>query len=103
MEHEENANQTGMLAGLGMAGQPGEYDALPSVYSTIFDINYDAVGDLDPRLEIVYEWQEPFQKGVVYYLGKGSVRGVLLWNVSRGLDAARQLIGQPYAPGSITL
>ena len=37
VEHEENANLTGMLAGQGMAGQPGRYETLPSVYSTLFD------------------------------------------------------------------
>jgi NADPH-dependent 2,4-dienoyl-CoA reductase/sulfur reductase-like enzyme len=92
VEHEENANQTGMLAGLGMAGQPGRYEALSSVYSTLFDIQYDAVGELDPQHTIVYDWQEPFQKGVAYYLAGGQVRGVLLWNMTHGLDAARQLI-----------
>lgn len=94
-EHEENANLTGMLAGQGMAGRPGRYDALPAVYSTLFDLHYDAVGDLDPRLPIVYDWEEPFQKGVAYYLDGARVRGVLLWNMSRGLDIARQLIAAP--------
>ncbi len=92
VEHEENTNLTGMLAGQGMAGQPGSYEGLPSVYSTIFDISYDAVGLLDPRLEVIYDWQEPFQKGVMYYTEQGRVRGVILWNVPRGLDAARKLI-----------
>ncbi len=92
VEHEENANQTGMLAGLGMAGQPGRYEALSSVYSTLFDLHYDAVGELDPQHTIVYDWQEPFQKGVAYYLFDGRVRGVLLWNLTHGLDTARQLI-----------
>ncbi len=94
-EHEENANLTGMLAGQGMAGQPGRYETLPSVYSTLFDLTYDAVGDLDPRLPVVYDWEEPFQKGAVYYLDGSRVRGVLLWNLSRGLDVARQLIAGP--------
>jgi len=92
VEHEENANTTGMIAGQGMAGQPGQYDTLPSVYSKLCEIRYDAVGDLDPRLEIRYDWEEPFQKGKVYYTREGRVRGVLLWNISRGLDEARQQI-----------
>jgi 3-phenylpropionate/trans-cinnamate dioxygenase ferredoxin reductase component len=94
-EHEENANQTGMLAGLGMAGQPGEYINLPSVYSALFDIHYDAVGELDPRLPVVFDWQEPYQKGTAYYMEADQVRGVLLWNLSRGLDIARQIIADP--------
>lgn len=100
VEHEENANLTGFLAGQGMAGQPGSYTTLPSVYSSLFDMNYDAVGLLDPALQVVYDWQEPFKKGVVYTLQEGRVRGVLLWNISRGLDAARELIGAqgPFLP-----
>ena len=78
-----------------MAGQPTPYQQLPSVYSKVFDLNYDAVGDLDPQMELVYDWQEPFQKGVIYYTQAGRVRGVLLWNVARGLDAAREMIADP--------
>jgi hypothetical protein len=77
-----------------MAGQPGRYEMLSSVYSTLFDIHYDAVGELDPQFTIVYDWQEPFKKGVAYYLSSGRVRGVLLWNLSRGLEIARQLIAE---------
>ncbi len=95
VEHEENANLSGQLAGMGMAGQPQMYHHLPSVYSSLFDIHYDAVGELDPAYEVVYDWQEPLRKGVVYYLQGGRVRGVLLWNISRGLDAARQVIAEP--------
>jgi 3-phenylpropionate/trans-cinnamate dioxygenase ferredoxin reductase component len=92
VEHEENANMTGQLAGLVMAGQPGTYDHLPSFYSSMFDINYDAVGEMDPQAEIVYDWLEPYQKGAVFFTKQGVVRGVLLWNMSRGLDTARQMI-----------
>lgn len=95
VEHEEHANLTGQYAGMGMAGQLTRYDYLPSVYSHVFAINYDAVGDLDPRMTIVYDWQEPFQKGAAFYLAENRVRGVLLWNISRGLDQARALIANP--------
>ena len=95
VEHEENANLSGQLAGLGMAGQPQVYDHLPAVYSSLFEISYDAVGELDPSSEIFYDWQEPFRKGVIYYLRAGRARGVLLWNVSKGLDLARRLLTEP--------
>ena len=94
-EHEENANITGHLAGQAMAGEPERYETLPSVYSTLFDVSYDAVGELDPQLDILYDWQEPFQKGAAYYMMQGRVRGVLLWNLNRGLDIARELIAAP--------
>jgi hypothetical protein len=70
------------------------------VYSSIFDIRYDAVGDLDPALDIWMDWQEPFQTGTIYYRKEDRVRGVLLWNISRGLDEARRLIAEP---GPLTL
>lgn len=97
VEHEENANLTGMTAGQGMAGELGKYHTLPSVYSKLFGINYDAVGELDPNLTIVYDWHEPFQEGIIYYTANGLVRGALLWNLNKGLDDARQQIGKPLA------
>jgi 3-phenylpropionate/trans-cinnamate dioxygenase ferredoxin reductase component len=99
VEHEENANMGGLTAGQNMAGKQVSYDLLPAVYSTLFDVSYDAVGELDPRLEILYDWQEPLQKGTAYYLKEGRVRGVLLWNLSHGLERARELIA---ATGPLT-
>lgn len=96
VEHEEHANLSGQFAGMAMAGSPARYDHLPSVYSKVFDINYDAVGELDPALHVVYDWQEPFVKGAAYYLKDQRVRGVLLWNISGAIEKARQLIAGPY-------
>jgi hypothetical protein len=63
----------------------------------MFELGYEAVGELNPQLETYADWQEPFKKGVIYYLSEGRVRGVLLWNVWDMLPAARELIA---APGS---
>jgi len=38
-------------------------------------VGYEAVGELDPRLETVAKWNEQFREGVVYYLRDGPVRG----------------------------
>ncbi len=92
VEHESNANAMGRAAGLAMAGQPAPYDELPFFYSDLFDLGFEAVGDLDPRLETFADWKEPFRKGVVYYLAKDRVRGVLLWNTWDQVDNARRLI-----------
>ncbi|HEX2912753.1 MAG TPA: FAD-dependent oxidoreductase [Chloroflexia bacterium] len=95
VEHEDNANTMGRLAGRAMAGALETYDTyLPSFYSDLFDLGYEAVGELDSRLEIVEDWQEPYREGVVYYLQNGRVRGVLLWNVWGQVETARELIGQ---------
>jgi hypothetical protein len=49
---------------------------------------------------MVEDWQDPFKKGVVYYLRDGRVRGVLLWNVWDQVKAARRLIAErgPFRP-----
>jgi NADPH-dependent 2,4-dienoyl-CoA reductase/sulfur reductase-like enzyme len=95
VEHEDNANTMGKFAGRAMAGEQINYDHLPFFYSDLFDLGYEAVGELDSRLETVADWQEPHRKGVVYYLHDGRVRGVLLWNVWKKVDAARSLIAEP--------
>lgn len=95
VEHEDNANTMGRAAGESMAGQSVLYHHLPFFYSDLFDLGYEAVGELDPRLEIVEDWKEPYRAGVLYYLKDRRVRGVLLWNIFGQVDAARRLIAEP--------
>lgn len=95
VEHEDNANTMGRVAGLNMAGRETRYDHLPFFYSDLFELGYEAVGTLDARLETVVDWKEKFREGVVYYLKAGRVRGVLLWNTWGQVDHARQLIAEP--------
>ncbi|HET7035939.1 MAG TPA: FAD/NAD(P)-binding oxidoreductase [Thermomicrobiaceae bacterium] len=92
VEHEDNANVMGRRAGQNMAGATEPYDYLPFFYSDLFDLGYEAVGELDARLETVVDWKEPNREGVIHYLRDGRVRGVLLWNVWDQVEAARQLI-----------
>jgi NADPH-dependent 2,4-dienoyl-CoA reductase/sulfur reductase-like enzyme len=96
VEHEDNALSMGRAAGRAMAGDPSTYAHLPFFYSDLFDLGYEAVGQLDPSGETVADWKEPFREGVVYYLRDGRVRGVLLWNVWGQVDAARELIADPH-------
>ncbi len=95
VEHEDNANTMGAAAGRAMAGHPVRYDHLPFFYSDMFELGYEAVGELDARLETVADWKEPNREGVLYYLDGGRVRGVLLWNVWGQVEAARELIAAP--------
>ena len=96
VEHEDNANSMGREAGRAMAGAEVAYRHLPFFYSDLFDLGYEAVGVLDPRLEVVVDWKEPFRSGFVYYLGDdGRVRGVLAWGVFGKMDEARSLIMEP--------
>lgn len=95
VEHEDNANTMGRMAGMNMAGAEERYEHLPFFYSDLFDLGYEAVGEVDSRLETVADWKEKFREGVIYYLGSGRVRGVLLWNTWGQVDAARALIAEP--------
>ncbi|HEY2354367.1 MAG TPA: FAD-dependent oxidoreductase [Gaiellaceae bacterium] len=92
VEHEDHANTHGKTVGANMAGANQPYDHLPLFYSDLFDLGYEAVGQIDSRLETVEDWQEPNRKGVVTYVEDGKPRGVLLWNVWDKVDDARELI-----------
>ncbi|MGA9121048.1 MAG: FAD-dependent oxidoreductase [Bacteroidota bacterium] len=104
VEHEDNATAMGECAGRNMAGEQTPYHHFPFFYSDLFELGYEAVGELDSRLEIVEEWKEPFREGVVYYLSKQRVRGVLLWNTWSQVDNARGLIAAkgPFDAKSVT-
>jgi NADPH-dependent 2,4-dienoyl-CoA reductase/sulfur reductase-like enzyme len=92
VEHEDNATTMGRLAGRAMAGEREPSEHLPFFYSDMFDLGYEAVGEIDSRCEVVAEWEEPYRAGVLTYRREGRVRGALLWNVWDQLDAARALI-----------
>jgi NADPH-dependent 2,4-dienoyl-CoA reductase/sulfur reductase-like enzyme len=95
VEHEDNANAMGRQAGRNMAGEHKPYHYLPMFYSDLFEIGYEAVGELDSAMETFIDWQEPYQQGAIYYLTDGHVRGVLLWDIWGQIEAARQLIAEP--------
>ena len=95
VEHEDNANSMGQAAGRNMAGLNEAYHHLPSFYSDMFELGYEAVGEVDSRLETFADWKRPNEEGVVYYLADGRVRGVLLWNVWEQVKATRELIAEP--------
>ena len=103
VEHEDNATTMGKQAGRAMAGQATPYTHLPFFYSDLFDLGYEAVGELDARLEIVADWKDPCREGVLYYLHDQRVQGVLLWNTWGQVDAARRLIAAPgpFQPGDL--
>jgi len=92
VEHEDNAVKMGQLAGRNMAGANDSYTHVPMFYSDLFDLGYEAVGELNSKLQTVSDWEEPFKKGVIYYLDDGSVKGVLLWNVWEKVEDARALM-----------
>jgi NADPH-dependent 2,4-dienoyl-CoA reductase/sulfur reductase-like enzyme len=93
IEHEDNAVQMGKVAGRNMAGANEAYTHIPMFYSDLFDLGYEAVGEMSSKMKTIEDWQEePFKKGVVYYMDDGRVRGVLLWNVWDKVEDARALM-----------
>lgn len=94
VEHEDNSLTMGKMAGAAMAGKGVRYTHQPYFYSDLFDLGYEAVGDLDPGLPVVADWEARFRKGVLYYLREGRVVGVLLWNVWDKVPTARKMIAE---------
>ena len=68
VEHEDNAVTMGDYAGRTMAGEGRPYHYLPYFYSDLFDLGYEAVGEVDSRLQTFADWKEPYKEGVIYYL-----------------------------------
>lgn len=93
-EHWDNAKATGFHAGRNMAGANEPFFYQSMFFSDLFDLGFEAVGELDSRLETCADWQEEFRKGVIYYLRDSRVAGVLLWNVWDKVDEARALIAE---------
>lgn len=94
VEHEDNALVMGEAAGRNMAGAGQTYDYLPFFYSDLFDLGYEAVGELNNKFEVLEDWKEEFKEGVIYYIEQKHVRGVLLWNTWGQVENARKLISE---------
>lgn len=92
IEHWDNAVTQGRHAGGNMAGADQPFTSLPFFYSDLFEFGYEAVGEVDSRLETWADWQEEHTTGVIYYLAAGRVRGAMMCNVWEKVDAARELI-----------
>ena len=95
IEHWDNAVSQGKHAGRNMAGAREPFTYMPFFFSDLFEFGYEAVGDVDSRLEIFSDWQEENKTGVIYYLKDGGVRGAMMCNVFGKVDAARELIQRP--------
>ncbi|MEN6415860.1 MAG: FAD/NAD(P)-binding oxidoreductase [Armatimonadota bacterium] len=92
VEHWDNAINQGKQAGRNMAGAGERYDYMPYFFSDLFDFGYEAVGEIDSRLETFSDWQKENDTGVIYYLEDGKVKGAMMCNVWDRVPAARELI-----------
>lgn len=92
IEHWDHAREHGRCAGVNMAGGEQPYTALPYFFGDFFELGFEAVGELDPSLDVVPVWRTPYREGVLYYLREDVPRGVVLWNVWNAVDWARDLV-----------
>jgi NADPH-dependent 2,4-dienoyl-CoA reductase/sulfur reductase-like enzyme len=104
VEHEDNALSHGRTVGANMAGAGEPYAHLPFFYSDLFELGYEAVGEVDSRHTTVAEWNEPNRSGVVCYVDEAQrPRGFLLWDVWGKVGDATELIraGEPLGDGTL--
>lgn len=103
IEHWDNAVNQGKWAGRNMAGAHEQFDYMPYFFSDLFEFGYEAVGEVDSRLETFADWQKENDTGVIYYLKEGKVRGLMMCNVWGKVDVARELIkkGEKVRPESL--
>ena len=100
VEHVDNATEMGAAAGRSMAGASEPYSHTPYFYSMVFGTRWEAVGTLDPVLDVLeaklLESGESDESRVVYFRDEsGAPVGVLLWDVGEDetlRDAARKII-----------
>jgi 3-phenylpropionate/trans-cinnamate dioxygenase ferredoxin reductase subunit len=92
LEHWDNAVQQGRHAGRSMTGALEPFAAMPYFFSDLFDFGFEAVGELDPLMQVEADWTRENDTGVLYYLRDGLVRGVMLCNVWDKIEEARELI-----------
>ena len=94
VEHENNALKMGATAGQNMSGLMEKYDYFPFFYSDLFDLGYEAIGDVNKELDIYSHWIDPFTKGTIFYLDESKIRGLVFWNLWGKIDQGRKLISE---------
>ncbi len=92
VEHEDNANTMGLTAGKNMTGEQEEYDHMPFFYSDLFDLGYEAVGEMNKDYTIFSDWIEPYKKGTIFYLDDDKIVGLIFWNLWGKVDQGREII-----------
>lgn len=100
VEHWDNAVNQGKWAGRNMAGDHDPYSYMPYFFLDLFEFGYEAVGDVNAKLETFADWEKENETGVIYYLKDGKIRGAMLCNLWEKVPAARELIraGKRLAP-----
>jgi len=94
VEHEDNANTMGSAAGHNMSAEMEKYDHFPFFYSDLFDLGYEAVGEMNKNFQIFEDWIDEFKKGTIYYLDEGQIRGLIFWNLWGQVEKGRKVISE---------
>lgn len=94
VEHEDNANTMGTAAGRNMSSEMEKYDHFPFFYSDLFDLGYEALGEMNKDYDIVEDWIADYQKGTIFYLDQGKIRGLIFWNLWGQIEKGRKLISE---------
>ncbi len=92
IEHWDNALNQGKYAGRNMAGAHEPFIYMPYFFSDLFEFGYEAVGDVNSKLETFADWKKENNTGVIYYLKDQKIRGVMMCNIWEKVEAARELI-----------
>ncbi|WP_026927899.1 NAD(P)/FAD-dependent oxidoreductase [Granulicoccus phenolivorans] len=102
VEHVDNAEHSGSVAGANMAGGEESYDYTPIFWSDLFDDGYEAMGSLDARAEVIERWNDDRTAAVLHYVRDGKPIGVLLWNTWDSTGKAKQVVADVNA-GTISV
>jgi len=92
IEHEDAANSMGRIAGGNMAGAQEAYAYLPYFYSDLFNLSYQAIGELAPDMQIVEDWVDPNLCGTIYFLSEDRLRGALVMEQKDQIPKIRDMI-----------
>jgi len=95
LEHVDHARNSGQQVGANMAGADEAYTHTPYLYSMLYSLNWEAVGTLDPTLDIMIDERD--EGNIVFYLDGDQLKGVLVWNVEVDLDDVRDILDNPPA------
>lgn len=99
IEHVDHARLSGELVGRNMAGAHVNYQHTPYFYSMIFDISWQAIGNIDPELQTIFDKRA--HGTIVYFIDENKLAGVLIWNVKVDLDDVRDLSANPPATNDL--
>ncbi len=103
VEHEDNANAMGEMAGRSMALRDGLLRSSSFFYSDLFELVTRRSAKSIPAWKQWPSGRSHIAKVSSIGLRGGRVRGVSLWNVWDRVDAARQLIAEagPFGPDDL--